>query len=67
MTTAEIVEREKVLTHELGQYAGKWVAVHDQEVVASAESLKELLEQTEGKEIEAVFKAGEDGDTSYFY
>lgn len=47
MTVAEIVQAEKELGARLEGFAGKWVATLDFEVVASANSLEELLERVE--------------------
>jgi hypothetical protein len=49
MTVAEIVQAEKELGTQLEEFAGKWVATCDFEVVAHADTLGELLEQVESQ------------------
>jgi hypothetical protein len=51
MTVAEIVQAEKELGARLEEFAGKWVATLDFEVVAHADTLEELLEQVESEGI----------------
>ncbi len=46
MTVAE-VQAERELGTRLEAYSGRWVAIRDQDVVADAETLGELLEQVE--------------------
>jgi hypothetical protein len=68
MTVAEQVRAEERLNDQLEQYAGRWVAVLEHEVAAHAETLDELLEQIEAKEIEAeVFRVAEDSHAVSFY
>ena len=56
MVVAEL-ERERQLADELSQYAGRWVATCDFAVVASADTLEDLLEQIteEATEVDGVF------------
>lgn len=53
MTVAEQIAAEHSLGTRLEQYAGEWVAIRDHEVIASATTLGELLEQVgEDTEVE---------------
>lgn len=69
MTVAELdkaIEAEKVLASELAQYAGKWVATRDQQVVASADTLRELLDEVEAQEVESVFRVPSGSAACFF-
>jgi hypothetical protein len=69
MTVAEQVQAERELGETLADFAGKWVAVRDYEVMASADSLGGLLEQIEGEpqgEETTVFQV-QDRDVVCFY
>jgi hypothetical protein len=55
MTVAELnqsLEAERALGASLNDYAGLWVGISDQEVIASAATLEALVEQTESQGIE---------------
>jgi hypothetical protein len=67
MTVAEQVHAEQQLGEALEQYAGEWVAVRDQTVVAHTATLQELLEQIEDTEVEAVFQVPEDSEVACFF
>lgn len=69
MTVAELVEAEKKLGDDLMNYAGRWVAVNEQQVVADADTLKALLEQIEsqGIEVEAVLEVAQDPGAACFF
>lgn len=68
MTVAEEVRAEELLAADLASYAGRWVAIIDHRVIASAATLEELLVEVQGKEDEAeVFQVAEDGATACFY
>ena len=67
MTVADQIKSEERLAEALGEYAGKWVAVKDFEVVAHAPALEDLLDQITGKETEVeVFQAAE-ANVACFY
>lgn len=68
MTVAEQIAAEEKLGDVLGQYAGKWVAVEDHQVVASADSLEQLLEQIPEHEVSQVevFQAAEDSSACFY-
>lgn len=53
------LEAEKQLAKELADYVGKWVAVNDHKVVASAPNLDKLLEQVHLLDVEGVFQVFE--------
>ena len=57
MTVAELnesLEAERTLAATLRDYAGLWVGISDQQVIASAATLEALVEQTESQGIEGV-------------
>ena len=54
-------EEQKELSRELANHVGRWVAVRDNEVVASETSPEKLLERTEGQEIDRIFLVTEAG------
>lgn len=68
MTVLEEIQAERNLGDTLRDYAGKWVAIRDYEVVASAETLKELLVQIEGEsEDTTVLEVSEDENVACFF
>lgn len=60
------VEAEKRLSTDLEQYAGQWVAVKDQQVVAHASTLDEVLSMVEVGEVDGVFQVAEHATASFF-
>lgn len=68
MTVAEEVQAERELSKELENYPGQWVAVRGHEVVASADTLGELLEQVEsaGEEVEVLRVPAEKAAACFF-
>jgi putative hemolysin len=67
MTTAELdraIAAEDQLAKQLRKYAGRWVAVYDHKIVASADSGEDLLEQVVADEIDGIFKVPEEGSTA---
>ena len=55
MSTVELehtLEAEQVLADALSDYAGRWVAVRGQQVVADADTVEELLGEIRSEEIE---------------
>lgn len=60
-----VIERSTITEQLLEEYAGKWVALRDGEVVASADSLAELRENPDVRREDAVFIVPE--RHSYFY
>lgn len=70
MTVAELeraIEGEKTLASQLAQYAGKWVATHGQAVIASATTLRDLLEQVKEEKVESVFRVPGSGSSACFF
>ncbi len=72
MTVAEInkaLKAERELGTILNDYAGKWVGVSEHEVVASAVTLGELVEQIEasGKTDVEVIQVPEDTSAACFF
>lgn len=70
MTPAEIaktLEAEEVLAQELAGYAGCWVAVRDHAVVASADSLGDLLERVNPKGLDRILEVAEDPEAGCFF
>jgi Family of unknown function (DUF5678) len=62
--TAEI-SRSPLPAGAIEEYAGKWIAVRDGEIVASAENLDELVANEHVRSDDAVYQVPESG--SYFY
>ena len=59
MPTAELasrIEAEKALGNELKKYAGQWVAITGNAVVAHSDTPEALLEQTKNQEIDRHFR-----------
>jgi hypothetical protein len=50
------IEAEEQLRARLDDYADRWVAVRDHEVVAEAESASALLERLEPREVDGIFE-----------
>jgi hypothetical protein len=67
MTVAETIKGEEQLASQLENYAGEWVAVRDQTVIAHADELEQLLERIEGSEVEAVFQVAQDPHSACFF
>lgn len=69
VTVAEQVRSEQRLSSKLLDYAGKWVAVIDFDVVESAATWDELLERldTEQRERAEVFHVAEHPDAINLY
>ena len=44
------------LSNSLSRFPGKWVAIRDDKVVDSADTLEALREQTEGQAVDGVLK-----------
>lgn len=70
----EVVARERKLSVELGSFVNQWVAIFDSEVVGSAMTLKELLEdpnisaRNENKGLDAVMQVDENlGGANFFF
>jgi len=47
----EIVQREEVLSEQLGAYIGRWVVIKNSEVVSSSATLRGIIERDRGGEI----------------
>jgi hypothetical protein len=62
----ERVRAQKELAEQLQDFAGKWVAVKDEEVVAHADSLDDLLEAVDPDEVE-VFEVAKEHATACFF
>jgi hypothetical protein len=61
----ETVEQAPFSIEALSEYAGQWVALRDDRVIAAAESLEDLRKHPEVRRDDAVFVVPE--ATSYFY
>ena len=68
MTLAEHVAAEKRFGDLLAEYADRWVAVRDHQVVVSADSLEELIEQIEEQDTSRidVFHVAEDSSACFY-
>lgn len=68
MTVDQQLVAEKELGDTLRGYAGRWVALKDYEVVASAETLEELLGEIEGQSEETtVLRVAEEENVACFF
>ena len=70
MSTAELnrtLRAEEVLAKELAQYAGRWVAVRDHRVVASADSLGELLSRVNPEGLDRILEVSEEPTAGGFF
>jgi hypothetical protein len=62
----EQIEAEEALRARLGEYAGRWVAVRDHEVVADAASAAGLLEKVGGEDVDGIFEVPAKGAVCFF-
>ena len=60
------VEAERDLAASLDEHAGQWVAVRDHSVVATAETLAQLLERIDPDSVDGVFQVAEQGTACFF-
>jgi len=70
MSTAELdltLRAEEVLAKELAEYAGRWVAVSDHRVVASADSLGDLLTRVNPEELDRILEVSEEPTAGCFF
>ena len=70
MTTMElnaVLMAEEVLAEELSRYAGCWVAVADRSVVASANSLEDLLDRVDPEGLDRILEVSEKPTASCFF
>ena len=58
-TVADRVNAEKDLARQLEQHAGRWVAVRGHEIVAVADTPKELHGKVESETVERIFRVPE--------
>jgi len=61
------LKAEEVLAQELVGYAGRWVAVRDHSVVASADSLGDLLTHVDPEGLDRILEVAEDPHTGCFF
>ncbi len=70
MTTMELkstLRAEEVLAKELAGYAGLWVAVRDHSVVASADSLGELIDRVNPEGLDRILEVSEEPTAGCFF
>lgn len=70
MTTAELdkaLVAEEALARELERYPGKWVAVKDGGVVASAETLRGLLDQVQPETLDRILEVSDEPAAGCFF
>jgi len=70
MSTAELdltLKAEEVLAKELAKYAGRWVAVRDHRVVASADSLGDLLSCVNLEGLDRILEVSEEPTAGCFF
>jgi Family of unknown function (DUF5678) len=60
------VRAQKELAEHLQNFAGQWVAVKDEEIVAHADSLADLLKTVDPDEVE-VFEVAKEQATACFF
>ena len=66
-TIDQQVAAEQRLAARLGEYAGKWIAVRDHDVVRSANTLDDLFDGLGETEVEGVFRVPEGKGTVCFF
>ncbi|HET9676066.1 MAG TPA: DUF5678 domain-containing protein [Solirubrobacterales bacterium] len=69
-STAELdltLKAEEILADELAGYAGCWVAVRDHRVVASADSLGELLSRVNPEGLDRILEVSRDPKAGCFF
>jgi hypothetical protein len=70
MTTAELnltLEAEEILAEELAGHAGRWVAIRDHRVVASADSLGGLLSCVNPEGLDRILEVSRDPKAGCFF
>jgi len=67
VTVAEQIAAETELNDRLAQYAGRWVAVRDRDIVADSDSLKGLHDQIEDSSEVEVLQVADDPHVACFY
>jgi Family of unknown function (DUF5678) len=60
------VEAERELSTRLDEYMGEWVAVRNHEVVAHANTLEQLLDIIDPKNVDAVFEVSEPVGAAFY-
>lgn len=70
MTAIELdctLRAEEVLAKELAEYAGLWVAVRDHSVVASADSMGELLDRVNPEGLDRILEVSKEPTAGCFF
>lgn len=70
MTPTELdraLRAEEILAKELAGYAGRWVAISDRSIVASANSLEELLSRVDPEGLDRIFEVATEPVAGCFY
>jgi hypothetical protein len=70
LTTTELdytLRAEEVLAEELAGYAGLWVAVRDHNVVASANSLGELVDRVNPEGLDRILEVSKEPTAGCFF
>jgi hypothetical protein len=70
VTTIElnnVLRAEEVLAKELAEYAGLWVAVRDHSVVASADSMGELLDRVNPEGLDRILEVAKEPTAGCFF
>ncbi len=68
VTVAEQIAAETELNDRLAEYAGRCVALRDHKIVADADTLRELLDQTKDQSAEIeVVQVADDPHVACFY
>lgn len=61
------LEAERQLSVDLEEYAGCWVAVKDHRVAHKADTLKNLLIEIRGKEVDRILQVAEETGSAAFF
>jgi hypothetical protein len=70
MTSIELdaaLQAEEVLAQELAEYPGCWVAIKDRRIVASANSLEELLEHVDPEGLDRIIEVSREAVAGCLY
>lgn len=63
----QALRAEEVLAKELGEYAGRWVAITDRSIVASANTLEDLLDRVDPEGLDRILEVATEPVAGCFY
>lgn len=70
MTPSELdraLRAEEVLAKELAEYAGRWVAILDRAIIASASSLEDLLDRVDPEGLDRILQVSREPVAACLY